>query len=447
MSLNWEEWIFSNGVPCRIYNIFWAECRNVARMFACTTIVNVLLTEILLVCSRIIHEEPALFLSVYSFSFMTFTLHHAELRVLEIPLKHPFTISGGTIRMKTGVLLTLFTRDGLVGYGEAAVMALPIYLSETVAGAQAFLRDGLWPHLRGREISLDPQDPLEGIRAFSREFDIFKGFEFSKSAVVQALCHIVAQIQNVSLQTLFGGTQKKIDVGESLGINSVQDTLAEVKLRLQQGYKRIKLKIKPGHDQAVVEAVRAAHPDIVLMVDANSAYTLTDVASLKALDVYHLLMIEQPLSHDDILDHAALAKKIRTPICLDESILSLRHARQAIDSGAAAIINIKPGRVGGPLEAIAIHHLCTERGIPVWCGGMLESGIGRAFNIALASLPGFTLPADMSPSSLLFDFDLVSDPYEVMGGEIPVPTTPGLGFTVDAKAIDRATVTTDILSA
>jgi O-succinylbenzoate synthase len=310
------------------------------------------------------------------------------------------------------------------------------------------LRDVLLPKLLGVTIPVVDDDPLAGIRGLREEWSTFRGFEFSKASVEQALCDLAAQMKKISLQTLFGGTRKTIDVGESLGIKpTISATLEEVDLRLQQGFKRIKLKIKPGHDQGLVDAVRKAHPDIPLMVDANSAYTLSDVVLFKSFDQQNLMMIEQPLSYDDILDHAALAKEIKTPICLDESILCLRHARQAVELGAAGIINIKPSRVGGPLESMAIHDLCLRKKIPVWCGGMFETGIGRAFNIALASLEGFTLPADMSPSSLLFTYDLVSDPFEVVKGEIAVRTTPGLGFTPDQDAIKRATIHTDVVAA
>lgn len=377
---------------------------------------------------------------------MTITIDRIELRVFEMPLAQPFTISGGTLTKKEGILLTLFDRSGLTGYGEAPLESVPIYLSETLPGGHAFLRDVLLPELRGLSIPVPDDDPLSGIRGLREQWSRFKGFEFSKAAIEQALCDLAAQMKKISLQTLFGGARKTIDVGESLGIKpTIQSTLEEVDLRLQQGYKRIKLKIKPGHDRSLVEAVRAAHPDIPLMVDANSAYTLADVSLFKSFDTYNLMMIEQPLSHDDIIDHATLAEQIRTPICLDESILCLRHARQAIETDAAGIINIKPSRVGGPIESMSIHDLCLSKKIPVWCGGMFETGIGRAFNIALASLPGFTLPADMSPSSLLFTYDLVSDPFEVINGEITVRTAPGLGFTPDQEAIKRATVATDTL--
>jgi o-succinylbenzoate synthase len=377
---------------------------------------------------------------------MTIRITRAELLTVEIPLLHPFTISGGTVGKKQALLLRLSDASGAVGYGEAPLFEKPIYLSETITGAAAVLERFLLPGLLNREIAIDDRKPLAGLMELQRSFDWCRGCEFAKAAVMQAFCHITALQLHISLQTLLGGTQTAIPVGESLGIRDrVEEVVEEAGKRIAEGYKRIKLKIKPGKDIAVVQAVRSAHPEVPLMVDANSAYTLQDAPTLQKLDAFDLLMIEQPLQYDDIIDHAALQKTLKTPICLDESILCLRHARQAVEIGACRIINIKPSRVGGPLNAIAIHDWCTERGIPVWCGGMMESGIGRAFNIALASLPGFTLPADMSPSSILFPYDLVTDPYAAQDGMITVPTAQGLGFTPDERAIEKSTIRTVVL--
>jgi O-succinylbenzoate synthase len=372
---------------------------------------------------------------------MKMQIHSIELKRIHIPLLHPFTISGGTLREKQSLLVVLTDMSGAKGYGEVPVSEEPIYLTETLAGAHAVLKDILLPALLSTEIDCDEADALTEIAACMNRFDIYRGFQFAKSGVAQALCHLAAEHLGISLQKLFGGERKAIAVGESFGIQkTVEAVVQEADERVREGYKRIKLKIKPGFDRAVVDAVRMKHPKIPLMVDANSSYTLDDVPLFQELDRYSLLMIEQPLAFDDIIDHATLQKAIRTPVCLDESILEPRHARQAVETGACKIINIKPGRVGGPLRAKQIHDWCHARNVPVWCGGMFESGIGRAFNIALASLPGFTLPADMSPSSILLQYDLVKDPYAVHGGMIVVPTTPGLGFTVDEKAIERSTV-------
>lgn len=376
---------------------------------------------------------------------MKLSITRAELLQVQIPLLHSFTISGGTVRDKKCLLVKLTDSNGVVGYGEAPLFEEPIYLTETLTGAHKVLEAFMLPLILKETIEYDEKSALDGIDAAMKKVDSFRGFEFAKAAIAQALCHLVAENMQVSLQTLFGGTAKTIPVGESLGINSLEAVVEEANLRVSEGYKRIKLKIKPGHDLEVVKAVRKAHPTIPLMVDANSAYTLDDIDLLKALDPFDLLMMEQPLSYDDIIDHATLQKAIRTPVCLDESILCLRHVRQAVETGACNIINIKPSRVAGPVRAKQIHDWCLARKVPVWCGGMLESGIGRAFNIALASLPGFTLPADMSPSAMYFPYDLVKDPYVVQDGLITVPTTPGLGYVIDEEMIRKSTTSRTVL--
>jgi O-succinylbenzoate synthase len=226
-----------------------------------------------------------------------------------------------------------------------------------------------------------------------------------------------------------------------LGIkNTIEETLDEVRLRLDEGFRRIKVKIQQGWDVALVKAIRKKFPDICLMLDANSDYSLKDLVLLKKLDQFNLLMLEQPLEYDDIVDHSILQQQIKTPICLDESILSAEDARKALYLGSCKTINIKPARVGGPLETIKIHNLCQKQKIPVWCGGLLETGIGRAFNIALASLPNFKYPADMSETKLFYQEDLVDDPYQIKAGFIDVPDKPGLGFKINERRIQKYTV-------
>jgi O-succinylbenzoate synthase len=263
----------------------------------------------------------------------------------------------------------------------------------------------------------------------------------AKAGLELACADLAAQMQNKSLSGFIRGTRHRVPVGVSLGIQPTLDALLDrVDKYLELGYQRIKLKIKPGWDVEVVAEVRRRHPHILLSVDANAAYTLKDVEHLRALDDFGLLMIEQPLNHDDLLDHARLQKELRTPICLDESITTLRRAEQALDLESCRLINIKIGRVGGYSQALAIHDLCKERGIPVWCGGMLESGIGRAHNLALASLPGFTLPGDISASSRYFDRDVIVPEVQVAGdGTVEVPSRPGLGFKVDLAYIEKCT--------
>lgn len=372
---------------------------------------------------------------------MKITISHIELRRVHIPLRQSFTISGGTMTEKQCLIVRIQDSTGAVGYGEAALSSAPIYLSETIDGAFAVLQQYFLPPLKGCSFSVSRENALVELEQATAYLSVWKGFEFSKAAIAQALSHLVAVRIGCSLQTLFGGTRTRIDVGESIGLKpSIASLMEEVDQRVLEGYKRIKLKIKPGHDLELVQAVRTKYPRIPLMVDANSAYSLDDLDLFKAMDAYDLLMIEQPLAYDDLYDHAVLQKQIRTPLCLDESVLRLQHARQAVEHGSCRIINIKPGRVAGPLSARRIHDYCFSNNVPVWCGGMFESGIGRAFNIALASLPGFTLPADMSPSSILLQYDLVSDPYTVEKGEIAVPTVAGLGYVIDDTAMDRATV-------
>ena len=254
---------------------------------------------------------------------------------------------------------------------------------------------------------------------------------------------LLARIQNRSLSRLIGGVRERVPVGVSLGIQrSIGDLLARIDAYLGLGYQRIKIKIKPGWDVDVVAEVRKRHPDILLSVDANSAYTLKDMDRLRALDEFDLLMIEQPLDHDDLVDHSKLQAVLKTPICLDESITSRRRAEQALDLGSCRLINIKIGRVGGYSQAIPIHDLCHQRGVPVWCGGMLESGVGRAHNLALASLPGFTLPGDISASSRYFARDLIVPEVTIAtDGTAAVPSRPGLGFEVDLPYVESRTET------
>jgi O-succinylbenzoate synthase len=287
--------------------------------------------------------------------------------------------------------------------------------------------------------------PVTGLTDLAARFAVFKGHNMAKAGLELAYVDLLARIQHMPLSGLVGGTRKRVPVGVSLGIQSTLAALLErVDRYLSLGYQRIKLKIMPGWDLEVVAEVRRRYPEILLSVDANSAYTLKDMDRLRALDDFNLLMIEQPLDHDDLLDHAKLQSELTTPICLDESINTLRRAQHALALGSCRIINIKVGRVGGYSQALPIHDLCFERGIPVWCGGMLESGIGRAHNLALASLPGFTLPGDISASSRYFDRDLIVPAVEVAAdGTAEVPLGHGLGFEVDLDYIERHTETTE----
>jgi O-succinylbenzoate synthase len=309
--------------------------------------------------------------------FDQFQVEQIEVRTVRLRLNEPFETSFGRIDSRLIVLVSL-EGNGLTGWGEIVAAEEPRYSYETVGTARHVVRDYLAPVILAR--------PLTDLDEMHARFAPFRGHNMAKAGLELAYMHLLAQTRNQSLSQLIGGTRPAIAVGVSLGIQpAVDQLLRRVDQYLALGYQRIKLKIKPGWDVAVVREVRRRHPNILLSVDANSAYRLEDLPQLQALDEFDLLMIEQPLDHDDLVDHAKIQSAIKTPICLDESITSSRRARHALELGSCQIINIKIGRVGGYSEALAIHDLCFAKEVPVWCGGMLESGIGRAHNIALAS--------------------------------------------------------------
>lgn len=354
-----------------------------------------------------------------------------EIVLFQLPLVAPFSISGGTVKTKEGVLVKLVS-DGLIGWGECASPSMPIYLEEYSRASFAVSRDFLAPRIVGRSFS-----SVDELVSCCRDV---KGYSFAKAAFETAFWHLQSQLEQSSLRELLGGVKTSVEVGHSIGIHdSVSTLLGVVGQSLEEGYKRIKLKIMPGWDAKIVHAVRREFGNIPLMVDANSAYSLADLAVFKELDQCGLMMIEQPLSCDDIVDHAQLQSQLSTPICLDESIRTCEDARKALSMGSCRIINIKPGRVGGLQEAKLIHDYCLARDVPVWCGGMLESSIGRYHNLSIASLPGFSLPADMSPSSLLFERDIVTRPLRVENGIAVVPTSLE-DFGVNEEAIRSLTI-------
>ncbi|HET8644121.1 MAG TPA: o-succinylbenzoate synthase, partial [Vicinamibacteria bacterium] len=328
---------------------------------------------------------------------------------------------------------------GLSGWGECVAGEAPLFSYETIGTARHVIRDHLAPAILGREIG--------GLADLAARLGAFRGHPMAKAAIELAFVDLVARLRGEPIARVIGGVRRQVEVGVSLGIQPTVDALDErVSRFLALGYGRIKLKIKPGADVAVVGEIRRRHPRILLSVDANAAYTPADAGLLRQLDAYDLLMIEQPLAHDDLLDHARLQMTINTAICLDESITGHDRARQALDTGACRIVNMKIGRVGGYSEALRIHDLCAGRGVPLWCGGMLESGIGRAHNLALASLPGFTLPGDISGSARYFERDVVLPPVEVAAdGTVPVPTSAGLGFDVDLAFLESRTESVDRL--
>lgn len=360
-----------------------------------------------------------------------------------MPLKEPFVTGFGSTDTRHTVLVHLTDADGHEGWGEAAALDHPFYLPDTTSAAFALV--GEWALPLALSAGDDP-------RRVAGALGTIRGNTFARAGVEGAFWCLEAERRRATLADLFaeetaagGDVRAAVPVGESIGIHeTVEGTLAEVRLRLEEGYRRIKLKIKPGWDVALVEAVREeVGRDVMLQVDANASYTVSesDIERLAALDAFALACIEQPLEWDDLLGHVELQRRLSTPICLDESLRSPADVRRALSLGACRNVNLKPGRVGGISASLEIHDLCRQASLPLWCGGMLESGIGRAFNIALASLPAFSEPADMSPASVLFHFDLVDPTYEVTAdGTVTVPSAPGLGFPVDRDRVEDATI-------
>jgi O-succinylbenzoate synthase len=369
-----------------------------------------------------------------------FRIERLRLRLLRLPLVAFFETSFGRIYDKTFILVSL-EGDGVEGLGECVADVDPYYSPETNVTAWHAIRDFLAPLLLGRTF----EHPRDLYPALSR----VRGHNMAKAAVEMAAWDLAARLQEAPLSRLLGGTRAEIASGVSIGIqDSLDDLAARVRRELDAGYRRIKIKIKPGWDVAAVEMIRARFGGIPLMVDANASYTLNDAAHLAGLDRFGLMMIEQPLAYDDVRDHATLQRRITTPVCLDESIHTVRAAEEAIALEACRIINIKPGRLGGYAESIRVHDLCALHGVPVWHGGMLESGIGRAHNIHLASLPNFTLPGDIAASRRYFIPDLIEPGIEVSrDGTVPVPTGPGIGVTVDWDRVAAATTETYDVSA
>jgi o-succinylbenzoate synthase len=368
------------------------------------------------------------------------TIERIELRHLRMPYVAPFETAGGREDHKDCVLVRAWA-DGICGWGESPVPMTPFYMEETVETAWPIMTRFLAPRVLGRPFT-HPDEIAASFRPVRRH-------RCAKSGLEAAAWDLYAQARSISIARALGGTRSSVPVGISLGIEPTIDaTVRRVETSLAGGYQRIKIKIKPGWDVEVVAAVRKQFGSIPLQADANAAYTLGDTPRLQALDAYALAMIEQPLDADDIIDHAALQRDLRTPICLDESIGSADDARKALDLGACRIINVKAARMGGLSEALRCHALSRERGIHLWCGGLLETGIGRAANIALASLPGFTLPADLGASRRYFREDVIDPEVHVAAdGTVAVPSRPGLGFTVLEPVVETYTLRKETLRA
>lgn len=359
-------------------------------------------------------------------------IERVEIREIRLPLVHFFETSFGRTTLRQVILAEVFS-GGISGWGECVAGEGPFYSAECVATAWPVLCDYLAPALSGRDLS--------GPRDLPVAFQKVRGHRMAKAALESALWDLEARALQIPLWKHLGGTRREIPCGVSVGIqDSLPQLLEKIEAEAQAGYRKIKLKIKPGWDVETVRAVREKFPEIPLMVDANSAYTLKDAERLKELDSFRLLMIEQPLAHDDLFEHRRLQELIRTPICLDESIRHARDAQAAIEWGSCRIVNIKMGRVGGLAEARRVHDLCARSGIPVWCGGMLETGIGRAHNIALSTLENFSIPGDVSASKRYYERDVIQPAVEVSrSGTIVPPEGPGIGFQPDRPWIDRLT--------
>ncbi|MGH2567112.1 MAG: o-succinylbenzoate synthase [Bacteroidota bacterium] len=375
---------------------------------------------------------------------MKLRIDRITLREIRLPLKEPFQISSGTIENRRICVLELQSAEGTVGWSECVAGEFPNYHPETIDTVWLALREWIIPRILGVEFS----GPQEIYDLLNRDI---RGHQMARAAVEMGAWELAAHMKGDSLAKLLGGVREKIEVGISLGITKNPEALVEkVQQSFKQGYRKIKVKIKPGKDVEYVKSVRSAvGMDVPIMVDANNAYSLNDIDRLKELDDFNLMMIEQPLAWDDLVRHAKLQKLLKTPICLDESITGVDKAEDMITLGSGKIINIKPGRVGGFLQAIAIHNLCADHGIPVWCGGMLESGIGRAHNVALASLPNFTLPGDLSPSARYWERDIVSPEWTMdADGMVTVPREkPGMGIDVDMNRVENLTVRSETLKA
>ncbi|MEV7797335.1 o-succinylbenzoate synthase [Streptomyces sp. NPDC087512] len=367
-------------------------------------------------------------------------LQQVELREVALPLVSPFRTSLGTQVHRNSLLVKVTTVDGVVGWGECVTDDDPTYSAEYLAGARDVLRWFLLPRLF----------PIPELTAalVPELLRPIRGNPMAKAAVEMAVLDAELQTAGISLAQYFGATRSELAVGVSVGImDTVDELLGAVDGYLSAGYARVKLKIEPGWDVEPLRAVRETFgPEIPLQVDANTAYSPGDLPHLRQFDDYGLTLIEQPFAPDDLLSHTRLAARMDTPICLDESITSARDAATAIRQEACSIVNIKPGRVGGYLEARRIHDLCLANGVPVWCGGMLETGLGRAANLALAALPGFTMPGDISATARYYTRDITA-PFVLRDGHLTLPTGPGIGIVPDPEALQAATTSTELLSA
>lgn len=388
-------------------------------------------------------------------------VERAVLREVRLALRERFEASHGSVHERRVLLLTLHA-GGLEGWGECVALAEPSYTAETTDTAWAVLTELVLPKVISREVgpvraqaattaaahasaaarptAPDAADPAAGVLGPARWI---RGHPMALATVEMAAWDLAARAEGISLAAALGGTRDEVLAGIALGLAASPDALAGAVARaLEEGYARVKLKIAPGRDLEVLGRIRERFPAVALGADANCAYTLADAARLQELDALDLQWLEQPLAHDDLVDHARLQEQLRTPICLDESIASEHAAAAALELGSCRVVNLKPGRVGGLAASLHVHDMVRAADIPLWCGGMLETGIGRAHNLALASLPGFTLPGDISASRRYWERDIVTPEHEVRDGRMRVPTGPGIGVEVDVERVDALAVRT-----
>lgn len=361
-------------------------------------------------------------------------LHHLNMR-----LRNPFHTSFGTVQDKPLFITEAIDDDHHHGFGESVAFATPWYTEETFQTTAHMIEDFLIDLLR--------KNPIQHPDDITQLFSPIRQNNMAKAPLEGAVWDLYAKQQGITLAKALGGTKNAIDVGISIGMKpTIADLLQTIEQAVQDGYKRVKLKMKPGQDVDMLRKVRAHFPELPLMADANSAYSLDDIEHLQQLDDLNLMMIEQPLAHDDIIDHAKLQSELKTPICLDESIHSFDDARKAIELGSCRVINVKIGRVGGLTEAKRIQDYCRLHGVDVWCGGMLEAGVGRAHSIALTTLPGFTMPGDTAGSALYWEKDIITPEVTVENGMIPIPDQPGIGYDLDQEAMQQFSVKTKAFS-
>jgi O-succinylbenzoate synthase len=371
---------------------------------------------------------------------MRLNVEEIEIRHVRMRLKSAFQTSFG-VELDRDCIILCLRSEGLEGWGECVASSYPGYNYETTGTAWHILSDFFIPAVLG--------DPIEDVQSYRDRISHYRGHNLARAGLEMAIWDWLGKASDQSLSSMLGGVSERVPVGVSIGLKENEDTLLQaVSDYVNQGYQRIKLKIEPGKDLDVVQPVREAYPVLMVQVDANSAYAIEDAQIFRSMDELDLVLIEQPLAEDDFIDHRDLQAQLSTSLCLDESIRCLRHARQAIQLEACRIINIKAGRVGGLDEAVKIHDFCLGEEVPVWCGGMLETNIGRASNLALASLPGFTLPGDISASDRYYEVDIAEPSFTLNADStIDVPKGPGLGVQVDSKVLDRFTLRKEIFKA